>query len=473
MTLRETPLAPLREWHYLKIADEPLVDAVTEYEAEALLQAAAAHPLATDGGTNILVRYPGRKLRAQQMVGVIAAGGVVLEILPKVDPDLGDAPGETAASLRTRLVDMLGVALDINLSAGADAAIARQQTTLLDILIRLFADRLLAETRRGLPRAYVGHAEDLPKLRGRLDVVRQFTVHAVRPDRLACRYDELTSDTALMQVVKAAVVFLEGFAREGETLRRLSELRLVLADVGDVPRGTLPWEQVKIDRTNRRWETLYTLARLFLLRDWQATHHEAATPEGIALLFPMNELFEAYVGALLRRGLAHRSDVDVVLQGGRRNCLGDWFEGTKCHGAAFQTIPDILLRCRNSRQTLGIIDTKWKRLATTEVGAKKGVQQGDVYQMMAYSRVYWPPSYEESGPARLMLLYPTSPGEVGGIAHDFGIHGGHERLSVARVDLAAAPDEKSATTQSRLAGALAEIALELIGKQRARDVIAA
>jgi 5-methylcytosine-specific restriction enzyme subunit McrC len=473
MTPRTEPLAPLREWRYLKIADEPRVDAVTESEAEALLQAAAAHPLATDGGTNILVRYPGRKLRAQQMVGVIAAGGVVLEILPKVDPDLGDAPSETPASLRTRLVDMLGVALDINLSAGADVAIARQQTTLLDIMIRLFADKLLAETRRGLPRAYVSHAEDMPKLRGRLDVVRQFTAHAVRPDRLACRYDELTSDIALMQVVKAAVVFLDGFAREGETRRRLSELRFVLADIGDAPRGMLPWGQVRIDRTNRRWETLYRLARLFLLRDWQATHHESCTPEGIALLFPMNDLFEAYVAALLRRGLADRSDIDVVLQGGRKNCLGDWFEGAKCNGAAFQTIPDIVIRSRSSRQTIGIIDTKWKRVATAEVGGKKGVQQGDVYQMMAYARVYWPPLCEELGPARLMLLYPTAPGEVGGIAHDFGIHGGHERLSVARIDVSAQPDERGENTEVRLARELATMALNLIGKQRAKEVIAA
>ncbi len=87
----------------------------------------------------------------------------------------------------------------------------------------------------------------------------------------------------------------------------------------------LPWKDVRLDRTNRRWRSLLRLARLLLEREWQATHHRDRAAEGITLLFAMNDLFEAYIAALLRRALVG-TGIDVVAQGGLRYCLGDWAE---------------------------------------------------------------------------------------------------------------------------------------------------
>ena len=166
-----------------------------------------------------------------------------LEILPKIEP--GD--GESDASVRARLVHMLDVALDLDISPGEAAAMARQYHTLLDILVRIFADRLLAEARRGLPRHYNAREDDLPALRGRLDVMRQFTINAVRPDRLSCRFDSLEADTPLMRVMKACTVMLHRHARQYETQRRLAELRFMMNDVPDMPVKSLPWNRVVID----------------------------------------------------------------------------------------------------------------------------------------------------------------------------------------------------------------------------------
>ena len=414
----------LRVHEWGKVLVDPLAseNSFSRPQANRLLAAARQHPCAQVEATNILVDH-NRYLRARQVVGVLAAQDCSLEILPKVDPESAD---EAVPLVRSRLLHMLDVALGLGLSAGAGAKIARQSASLLDILIRLFADRLTAETRRGLPRRYMSDEEDLSALRGRLNVTRQYTTHAVRPDRVACRFDTLTSDTPLLRIMKACVVFLDRHARNFETRRRLHELRLVLADVGDVPVGRLPWEQVRIDRTNRRWESLLALAKLFLRRDWQATHHRPDSAEGITLLFPMNDLFESYVAAQLRRALSD-SGMEVAAQGGRLSCLGEWRAGEKCRGDIFQTRPDILLK--RDGQTIAVIDTKWKVLADDATDRKRGVSQSDVYQMMAYSRIY--------NCRNLMLLYPATPGTGSSIVKDFGIHGGDERLTLARVDLSA------------------------------------
>lgn len=410
-------------------------------QADALLAAARAHPSGGREGTAILSDHH-RHLTARQTVGVLAGRGCSLEILPKVDPE---APDENAVTVRSRLVHMLDVALGLELSAGAAAEMARQSETLLDILIRLFADRLLAEARRGLPRRYDRIEDDLPTLRGRLNVVRQFTTNAVRPDRLACQFDTLTSDTPLLQIMKACVVFLSAHAKSMDTQRKLAELRFLLSDVSDVPARDLPWKLVGIDRTNRRWKTLFDLARLFLRRDWQATHHDPRRTEGVTLLFPMNDLFESYVAALLRRALSPL-DLQVVAQGGLRHCLGDWSVDAECRGQVFQTKPDILIRRRG--EIVGVVDTKWKRLSADPLDRKHGVSQQDVYQLMAYARLY--------RCERLMLLYPAAPSQQSGVQKSFGIDGGRERLDIATIDIVAGRDPTVADLQLLALGMLSD-----------------
>jgi 5-methylcytosine-specific restriction enzyme subunit McrC len=409
--------------------------AFTRAEANSLLVAARSHTLANRSGTNILVdRYT--EIWAQQVVGVIAAPGCSLEILPKIDA----AAEEGDDTIRTRLISMLEVALGLKLGDGQALAMARQKETLLDILIRLFANRLLAEARRGLPRAYMAQQEDLAALRGRLNVIRQFTHNAVRPDRLACEFDSLLADTPLLRIMKACVLMLRRHARALETQRHLDELRFLLTEVTEVSANALPWSQVRIDRTNRRWETLYELAKLFLKREWQRTNHDAKAGQGITLLFAMNDLFEAYIAALAKRAM-QGSDLTVHSQGGLRYCLmEEGISGQK----RFQTTPDILIK-RDS-QAVMVIDTKWKLIGRNPEDKKRGVSQSDVYQMMAYARLYHC--------REVMLLYPQH-ASLGAKPLDTGytMLEGDERLRIASVDLVAG---KEAVVQ-RLAALMSHI----------------
>lgn len=406
----------VREWGRVPVGP----DGFSRFEADALLAAARAHPAGGREGTDILCDHH-RHLTARQIVGVLAGRGCSLEILPKVDPE---TPDEAAGTVRARLVHMLDAVLGLDLATDSTVNMARQPIALLDLLIRQFANRLLAEVRRGLPLRYRQVEDDLPALRGRLNAARQFTVHAVRPDRLACRFDLLGADTPLLRIMKACVVFLAAHARSSETQRMLAELHFRLADVGDVDRPVLPWADVRIDRTSRRWRTLFDLARLFLRREWQATHQEQSAPPGLALLFPMNELFESYVAEKLRRALIPLG-LEVVAQGGLRHCLGDWSADSDCQGQTFQTRPDILLR--RDGEIVAVIDTKWKKLSPDGLDRKHGVAQSDVYQLMAYARLY--------GCRRLMLLYPATREVRAGLRKSFGIAGGRERLDIAAIDI--------------------------------------
>ncbi|MDE4305860.1 restriction endonuclease [Phaeobacter gallaeciensis] len=372
----------LREWQRIGYGDDDTT--IPQAEADRIAAVATRSTFAGHGGEGVLEH--GRKgLRARGVVGVIVAQGCQLEILPKIE-GLGEREASDDA-LRRRLIHMLAVVHDLRIDAGSLAQLGWQKDTILELLIRLFCARLMEAVRMGLPRRYLDHADDLPALRGRLDVTRQFSRHAVAPQRLACRYDELSSDIPLNQVMRAAVTRLQHVAQAPDNQRILRELGFAYADVSDVSIPALRWDQITLDRTNQRWSELLSFARLLLTDRHQQT--TAGAIDGHALLFEMNALFEQYVARLVTRALAG-SGYRVAAQGGHRDCL---FEGGT---GRFRTKPDLIIR--QGDRTVLVIDTKWKRMAPRIDDPKQGVSQADVYQLMAYSQLYRCPN--------VMLLYP-------------------------------------------------------------------
>ena len=113
-------------------------------------------------------------LRARGVVGVLAAQGCCLEILPKIDVVAEGGVDRQNATIRKRLVHMLSVALDLKIDTGRITELDWQRETLLEILIRIFCSKLTEAVRRGMPRRYIDCEDDLSALRGTLDIHRQF-----------------------------------------------------------------------------------------------------------------------------------------------------------------------------------------------------------------------------------------------------------------------------------------------------------
>ena len=347
--------------------------ALTKVEAQRFL-ALAEHMRPQLDNVRVLTPETGA-VRAQQVVGVLAIPGKTVEILPKVD----GADGQ----VRRALVHMIAVAHDLKVADAELAALATQRHDLLEIVIGLFVQRLSTAVRRGLPRRYIGHEDDLSMLRGRLNVVRQFTQLAVRPDVLACRYDELSEDTPLNRVLKAAVKRLAGVTRSDANARRLVELAARFEFVGD---SAYPLrERVNRDRTNTAYHDLYQLAQFLLSGEWQTTTGGKAM--GFTLLFRMNVLFEEFIGKSLQRVLGRNR---VGLQKRSVYALQD-----AAGKDLFNLQPDVLIDVKGGCPI--VLDTKWKKLKPKK-RPKLGVRESDVYQMLVYAGAH--------NARRVILLYP-------------------------------------------------------------------
>lgn len=404
----------IREWEQISYGSGDAE--ISEAHADCLVAVAHASVFSGRGGEGVLEH--GRKgLRARGVVGVIATPGCQLEILPKIEG--GTETNVSDATLRARLIHLLAVTYDLPIEVSAITQLGWQRETILELLIRLFCAKLTNAVRHGMPRQYLAHEEDLSTLRGRLDVTRQFSRLAVSPQKLACRFDALSPDIALNRVMRAAVSKLLRISGEPDNQRALRELSFVYADIADVSPSELRWDQIVLDRTNRSWRDLLSLARLFLSDRHQQT--SAGAIEGHALLFEMNILFEKYIERVLSRALAG-TNFRVSSQGGNRSCL---YEGDL---GLFRTRPDIIIR--QGEEVVLIIDTKWKRMAPRIDDPKQGVSQTDVYQLMAYGRLYDCPN--------VVLLYPHHgelPPDPIYRRYSIATNEAHEKLIVATQDL--------------------------------------
>ena len=369
-----TPTLTIKEWQELPIGGDS-GNSIAEKDAQRVHALAEKMTRRLKVPHPVLTRTARSGLRAGQVVGVLATSGINLEILPKIDS--GDEN-----VLRRSLVRMLSVARNLPIADHELTQLDIQHENLLEIFIRIFSNRLLEAVRRGLPHRYLRYEDDLPRLRGKLLVARQFTRNAVRPDRFACVFDEFSADTPLNRVLKATVVRLLAISKSDANRRKLAELLSRFDSVGktDAPMR----ERVKLDRTNRSYHQLYSLARLILARDWQST--TTGRGEGFSLLFPMNDLFEEYIGRSLKIELSPR---DVKLQDMAHYAIDT-------PKRRFQLRPDIVI------DGSIIVDTKWKQLKPGK--SNFGIEQSDIYQLLAYANAY--------RSKRVILLYPWHKGLI-------------------------------------------------------------
>lgn len=393
----------IREWRELPIGPE----GVSTTEAEQLWAAARSAAVRLKLPSEAVLTRTHTGLKAGQVCGILQAGGVTVEILPKIDGDLPEC--------RQALVRMLAASEGLPIADGEIVALAPQGRDLLDIFVDLFLTRLEDAVRAGLDRRYDSQDDLLPLLRGRLDARQQLSRRPLDPSRLHCRFDELTEITPLNRLFRSGLDLLHRLARRAGTRRRIVAL---LSRFDNVPPSLRPLEEaIKLDRMTHRFAPALRLARLLLAAEWQSTTSGRA--QGLALLFPMNILFEKFVASQVSH---HVPQGSLVAQSKEKALLSN---------GHFRLIPDLILLGPSGKT---VVDTKWKELDPSD-GETFGVAQADLYQLLAYGT-----SHQA---ARLVLLYPHH-GRLGseGVHRSWTFSGTGLCIDIASLDIKGLPVTK-------------------------------
>lgn len=329
-------------------------------------------------------------LRASSWVGVLETpDGTQLEILPKILDDDTDV-----VRTRATLVRMLAALPDAPYREADVASLDAAPLPLMETFAGVFLRAVSRLVRQGLAHTYQEQALELPALRGRLDLLRHLTAQSTRPATFHVTADEFVPDRPENRAVRAALELVRPRLTTTEHLRLHAELTFAFADV---PVSRAPLDDLRawrLDRSHRQYAPLRPLVELILSsRSPLTAQGTAAFP---ALLYPMPDVFEAYVATCLRAdrtpdGQAVWARVDTQLTGQHLVTQG--------RRTLFALKPDLRLISRTGVPI--IADTKWKRLDPA-LGAQAGVSMSDLYQLFAYGQKYL------GGAGCLWLIYPRT-----------------------------------------------------------------
>lgn len=357
-----------------------------------------------------LVRLERNRLCATQFVGVIQAGGYTVQILPKIDCDpeanteasIGSSAYERAAtSAAQNFLYLLTYARRLKLHNQSLATLNTNRGTWLEMLTRLFAVELLTQLQQGFHQDYVRREDQLPYIRGRWNVARQFSRQPNLIQGLDVSYDDYLPDTSLNRVFRLAVDRLQRITRDSQNRQLLADLEGWLQPVQlSIQLSLVDLDQIKFNRLNERFYPAFQLARLLL--EGLAVQLLAGGQRAFAFVFDMDRLFEQFVAGFMqtysRRILPENwHDLPIELQGGitKRHMVQPTPVSEK---PMFPLKPDILLGLPGLPKL--IIDTKNKSLPLKQ--SYRAVAEGDAYQMLAYGTQFRCPG--------ILLLYPHTLG---------------------------------------------------------------
>lgn len=324
----------------------------------------------------------GECITLQNHVGAIRfADGKQLEILPKIC----GVESQRNEQSRRMVLDMLRCLRDAPFKESGMAQLNTCRMPLSELFIRMFLDEVHALVRGGIRSDYVLMRGNLHRVRGRILPAQQVRCNLLHPERIFCAYDEFQQNCPENRLVKATLLTLRGQTADASLQRDISRMLAYFDEVAASLSPAADFSRVRQDRNRREYARLMEWARVFL--QGRSYSNYSGKGNALAMLFPMERLFENYVAHHIRRAF---TDWQVATQA-RSSYL---CEDESRHARDFMLKPDILLSRGNQKV---VMDTKWKLLQDNPA-KHYGVSQTDMYQMNAYA--------DRFGAAQIFLLYP-------------------------------------------------------------------
>ncbi|MDV0594608.1 MULTISPECIES: McrC family protein [unclassified Enterobacter] len=345
------------------------------------------------GTSQILSREGRRFLRLGSYVGYLQSPtGESIEILPKTTLDV---PTEIVP-LRQLLRQMLSISTGITPREASLAVLQSSDQPLHEWIISEFLRHLADLVRKGLRFDYhLIEDEHSAFIRGQLDVTAQMRMPPGRGTHFHVRYAEFSPQRIENRLLRTALDWTLKMTRQGQSWRQANSLSHQLDGIVPISGSTT--------HSMRQWSDGKYLFGYRAIKPWCQLILEQMNPDfqyglqqGISLLFPMEKLYEGWVGYGLAGALNH--DYQLIEQTKSQYLLEHVPVGEKSSQRWFMLKPDFLI----TGEQMVVMDAKWKLLdSRADDGLRKyEISQPDLYQMFAYGQKYL------HGKGNMMLIYP-------------------------------------------------------------------
>ncbi len=272
--------------------------------------------------------------------------------------------------------------------------------------------------KQGLHREYKNVAEDMPGLRGKIDVGGTIKHRAAHRSLLAVEHDEFSEDNVFNQILKTTVTLLFRSNRLKVSKDAIKSVLPYFALVSDIEPRNIRWDRLRYQRSNQEYLMLMNVCR-FVIEQMMMSKKSGGV-RVMSLDIPeakLHDLFEAFVRSYFARHFNLPTRTRHIR----------WDIDEKADQTYLPEMQADIVLERNNRTV--IIDTKfYGAIFGGRVGGK--VSNENLYQILAYVNNYQAehPDVEVSG----MLLYAKTTVDD---FHDASWNIGRHTIEVKTLDL--------------------------------------
>lgn len=325
-------------------------------------------------------RGVGKIITARNYVGLITmADGTVIEILPKIaGSDLSEN------DTKKIFLEMLKTLKDVSFKDFNVSSLRTDRLNLLEIFIKMFIDEVAILTKQGLKASYTPVEANERFYKGKLLASQNIKYNLVSRERVFVRYDDFNLNRPENRLIKSTLRFLLKATGDGNNRRNVMRLLSFFDGVEYSRSVDADFSQCFVDRSMIHYEKAISWCRVFLKGNSFTAFSGSSV--ALALLFPMEKVFESFVAAKFRKHIGN--GISLRTQDTRYSLFDS-------PTRAFALRPDLVMEFGENTV---VMDTKWKLLSDNV--RNSGISQSDMYQMYAYSK-----KYNAKG---IVLLYPHS-----------------------------------------------------------------
>ncbi|MPL90696.1 hypothetical protein SDC9_36751 [bioreactor metagenome] len=326
----------------------------------------------------------GKVITARNYVGIITMkDGTSIEILPKVYS--GEAYTDTM--VKKLLIDMLKCLRNTPYKALQTSTVNIEKMSVFEVFVRMFVDEVFNIVKRGLRQYYEAVEDNCGEYKGKILFSEHIKRNYAHKERCYVEFDDYNCNRPENKLLKATLQYLNMQSQSSLNKRDIKTLLNAFADVEPSTDHNSDFQKCSLDRNMKDYATALLWCKVFL--SGKSFTSFSGSEVALALLFPMETLFESYVAVRLKKILG-TTDFLVVAQD-RSYHLFDYPNNK------FLMKPDIVVHRKRDNSTF-ILDTKWKILSSGK--SNYGISQSDMYQMYAYHKKY--------AAANVCLLYPKA-----------------------------------------------------------------
>ena len=312
----------------------------------------------------------GEVITAKNYVGVIALkNGTQIEILPKIS-----ATNDICLTKKI-FIEMIKYLKNFPSKYFQTAELEFVKNNLLEVFISMFLDEVNRLIKMGLKSNYELKNDNLAICKGKINFTEQIKKNYIHKEKFYLSYDEFTLNRVENRLIKSTLYLLLKVAKDKENKKNIVTLLSNFENIDRSLNYKKDLSSIIKDRNLKNYKLALKWCEIFLL-GLSFTQFNGSNV-AIALLFPMEKIFQDYVAAKLK--IIFNSNKNFILSIQDKGYY--LFENQRM----FALRPDIVITNKQTGQKY-IVDTKWKMLDINK--SNYGIAQSDMYQMYAYGKKY-------------------------------------------------------------------------------------